>query len=169
MQRDPGSGAPDRCPGRRIFGAAGTVAEFALVAMLVVMVAEVVARQIFHSSLLIAEELASYFLLAATFLGLGLAFFDGALFRMEAIIERVRGAPRQTYELVLGLLALAVSAILTWWLTDYTLSTFDRGLVSDGRVPIPLWIPQVTMPLGALLLTLACLLHLLSVIRGGRS
>lgn len=132
--------------------AAAAVADMALVLMGAIIVVEVLLRQLFGRSMMVADELSAYLLLVTTFLGFGVAFQDGRLFRLEAVLGRLRGRCRYLLELMLGLVAFACAATIAAYLLQYALDSARRGLVSDSALQMPLWVPQAAMFGGVLLL-----------------
>lgn len=123
-----------------------------LVAMMGVMVAlvfgNVVARYVFNSSLIWAEELSQYLMVWVTFLGAGLAFTQGRHVAVEFLQDampapagrRVRGAV-----LVLCLIFMAVVAVL-----GFQFAAFAWDLETPA-MNIPFGIPYLAVPIGALL------------------
>ncbi len=67
------------------------------------------------------------------------------------------------------LAGLGMAAFATWAVTLQTLASYQRGSVSYGIVPIPLWLPQAVMTAGILLFTIALLDELVAVLRGGEA
>jgi len=145
-----------------LFGAAARLADFAIAAMMLLVAAEILLRSLFASSLLIADEFAAYGLVVATFLGLPIAIREAALFRFEGLVNRIPGNWRPHYERFLYLLAIMVAAILFYYLIQFVESSQRRGIVSHGRIEVPIWIPQLMMPLGMGLSLLALIERLLS-------
>lgn len=136
------------------------IAELSVAAMLILIMAEVVARNLLGMSLLVANEFAGYLLVLMTFAGMGYSLRSGALLRIEftvvALPHRLRGAAEALFDL----LALAFLAILIWQLYNFTHSTWRRGMVAPTLSEIPLWIPIAIMPIGAVVLLVACMLEL---------
>ena len=65
------------------------------------------------------------------------------------------------------LAGLAVSGTLTWYTLEMVWFSYSFGDVTQGLVPVPLWIPQSGMALGVVVLTLAFLVEAVGVLRGG--
>ncbi|MEO1193630.1 MAG: TRAP transporter small permease [Pseudomonadota bacterium] len=145
-----------------LFAASARLADLAIAAMMVLVALEILLRSLFASSLLIADEFAAYALVAATFLGLPIAIREAALFRFEGLLNRIPDSWRPLYERFLYLLAILVAAILLTYLIQFVESSARRGIVSHGRIEVPIWIPQLMMPLGMGLSLLALIERLLA-------
>ncbi len=59
-----------------------------------------------------------------------------------------------------------IGACFAAFATKLVMDSYEFGDVSTGMMPIPLWIPQVSMALGALLLEIAVLEELVGIFRG---
>ena len=68
-----------------------------------------------------------------------------------------------------GLVAVAASALLLA-VEGYGMVAFSRmvGLMSNGYLAIPMWVPQLLVPIGAVLMLLAALAAFGAAARGAR-
>lgn len=137
----------------------------AIVALVVIVTAEVITRNLFGFSLLIADEYAGYLGLAITFLGIPFALDEGALLRVDAVIEKLRGRPRAALEVLFGLLSTAVAAVITWQVWRLVSRSYERGTFAPTPAETPLWIPQSVMLIGGALLTLVAVAGTLRSLR----
>jgi TRAP-type C4-dicarboxylate transport system permease small subunit len=114
-----------------------------------------------------AGDLAGYAMAAATFLALAHTFRSGGHIRVNLVLAHV--GPRLRYGLECWcLLVLAtIGALFAAFSTKLVMDSFEFGDVSTGMMPVPLWIPQLSMALGAILLEIAVLEELVHVLRGG--
>ena len=145
-----------------VFTVCAFLGNLALGVMLVVMAVEVTLRSMGMGTLWIADEISAALLVATTFLGLSIAVREGALFRFDGIVSRLPEKTKAPYERFLYLIALITSSTLAWYLIKFVNSTWKRGTVSDGIIDYPLWIPQILMPLGMIVMVIAVLEKLLS-------
>lgn len=132
---------------------AAGIADICLAAMGVVIVLEVLLRQGFNTSLLVADELSTYLLLGTTFLGFGVAFAQERLFRMEELVGKLKGRPRVACEIALSAVAGLAMLVIAGGLANYAYDSWRRDLLSDTMLEVPLWIPQTVMFIGGALLT----------------
>jgi len=57
---------------------------------------------------------------------------------------------------------------LAWWACRFTYDSWRFNELAQGLLPIPIWIPQCSFALGALLLFVAVVDELVLVLRGAR-
>lgn len=113
------------------------------------------------------DEFAGYAMAASSFLGLAWTFRCGEQIRMTLALHRTRGGIRRALEIAcLGVAAL-MTGYFTWWTIDMTWTSYTLDDVSQGLVPIKLWIPQSGMALGLAVLVVA-LLDDLAMLATGR-
>ncbi|HEY8607808.1 MAG TPA: TRAP transporter small permease [Noviherbaspirillum sp.] len=147
-----GSLAPARPVGpiEKLFLAANRWIVIAMMAAMVVMVfANVVSRYVWNYSFIWAEELSQYLMVWITFLGAGLALREGRHVAVELLQDRL---PVRTRAWVRHL----VAALIIVFLLALVVLGFQFALFAwEQETPvmnIPLGIPYLAVPLGALLL-----------------
>jgi TRAP-type C4-dicarboxylate transport system permease small subunit len=149
-----------------IYGLSAGLAALCLLAILLVMLAQVLMRE-FGRQFAGADDLTAYLCVGATFFALAATFRRGEMIRVGLLVERLRGRPRQVAEACLLLLAAIVVGQIAWWTAQDVLFSFEVEEVAQGTVPFPLWMPKLVMPLGSGLLLTAIIDELLAVLRGG--
>lgn len=112
------------------------------------------------------DEVATYCMAAAAFMGLACTWRAGAHVRMELLIVRMAGAHRRSAEVLALLVALAACMAFTWHAAAFTWLSYELNDVSQGLLPIPLWIPQSAMVLGLVLLSAAVAETLVDALAG---
>jgi TRAP-type C4-dicarboxylate transport system permease small subunit len=128
-----------------------------LLAMIVMIAAEAIARNLFGTSLQITDEVGGYLLVALTFLSMSVAESHGGFHRVELVQMRLSPALRIVSQIVFDLMALAASVLVTWQLVRLTLNSWRAEDVAPTPLATPLWLPQASMSLGMTLLCLALL------------
>jgi TRAP-type C4-dicarboxylate transport system permease small subunit len=128
-----------------------------LMAMIVLIAAEAIARNVFATSLQVTDEIGGYLLVALTFLSMSVAEAHGAFHRVELIQARVGKKARMISQIVFDLMSLGASALVTWQLTRLTLNSWRAEDVAPTPLQTPLWLPQSTMAIGMALLCFALL------------
>jgi TRAP-type C4-dicarboxylate transport system permease small subunit len=128
-----------------------------LMAMIVLIAAEAIARNVFATSLQVTDEIGGYLLVAMTFLSMSVAEAHGAFHRVELIQARVGKKVRMISQIVFDLMSLGASALVTWQLTRLTLNSWRAEDVAPTPLQTPLWLPQSTMAIGMALLCFALL------------
>jgi TRAP-type C4-dicarboxylate transport system permease small subunit len=101
------------------------------------------------------DSYAGYCMAGAGFLALAHTLKRGEHIRVTLILERL--APRGRHRL--ELFALAAGTLLAiafaWYSARLAYQSYDFNDVSTGNDATPLWIPQLTMALGAIVLAIA--------------
>ena len=113
-----------------------------------------------------ADELAGYCMAASFFLMLGPALRRGAHIRVGVLVDRPHGATRRAFEVVCLGFASALSLYFAFYWMRMTYDSYDFGDLSQGVLPIPLWIPQAAMAAGLVVLVVALLDDLIAVLAG---
>lgn len=126
-----------------------------LVAMIVLIGAETVARNVFGTSLQVTDEVGGYLLVALTFLSMPVAEAHGAFHRVELIQSRLNPSARIVSQIAFDLMSLIASGLVTWQLTRLVLNSWRAEDVAPTPLQTPLWMPQTAMAVGMALLCLA--------------
>ena len=132
-----------------------TLCALFLVAMIVLIGAEAIARNVFHTSLQVTDEVGGYLLVALTFLSMPVAEAHGAFHRVELIQSRLGLPARIVSQIVFDLMSLIASGLVTWQLTRLVLNSWRAEDVAPTPLQTPLWMPQAAMALGMALLCFA--------------
>jgi TRAP-type C4-dicarboxylate transport system permease small subunit len=135
--------------------------EIALVAMTLLIAAEVIVRSVANYSLQATDEVGGYLLAAIAFLGLAPAFASGSLFRVEFLLHRLPPRAQALIELLFHVVALGFAALLEHHVLQLVLSSWRTGRVAPTLLATPLWIPQLVLPVGVALLIVAIIAGLL--------
>lgn len=149
-----------------LYLAAGVLAALCLIAILLLIVAQMVARwtgEIFPG----APDYAGYAMAAASFLAFANALNKGAHIRVSILLNSVRSGTRR----ILEIWCFAIGAAVAWYFTYYAYWfvywSWKFNEVSQGQDATKLWIPQSVMVIGGGLLAIALTDNLLSVIFKG--
>jgi len=144
----------------------GVTAGGILCALMMALVAtEVIGRSAFNLSLLVTDEYCGYMVVAMVFLGIPYALYHEALLRVDFLFNRLRGRRRQFVGLLFDFISLAVTSVIGAYLGRMVWTTYQRGTFSSTPAMTPLWVPQVFMPIGMLLLGLILIARIVDRIR----
>ena len=113
-----------------------------------------------------ADEFAGYAMAGSFALMLGPSLRHGAHIRVGIIVDRLHGAAKRAMELLCLGFATALSGYFAFHWSRMSWQSYDFGDVSQGVLPIPLWIPQSIMAAGLIVLAIAFLDDLITVLRG---
>lgn len=112
------------------------------------------------------DELVGYLLVTSVMLGAGEALRRGEHISVDIVTEKLGPRAKRMAQLV-SIAAVALTAgILVW--QGWSTAAFSRmvGLVSNGYLAAPMWIPQLAVPVGAAILLLTAIAVFVAVLRG---
>ncbi len=134
----------------------GTLAALSLVALLLLVGAEIVLRPLGHS-LLVTDEMGAYLNAAIVFLGLAHTLRHGGFIRMEVLYDRLGPRTRRAATWAFLLASLLFAGLLTWLAWKHVAYAFSRDTRAISILATPEWIPQSLMLLGLAALVLQLL------------
>ena len=137
----------------RLYAAAGVIAALCLIAILVVIVLQMGARWLlipFPGS----SEYAGYLMAASSFLAFAYALNSGAHIRVSLMLTAL-GERRWWGELWCFLIGTAITTWLAWFALRGTWMSWRWKELSQGLDATPMWIPQLSMSAGTVLLAIA--------------
>ena len=137
-----------------VYRASGLLAALSLVLICGLILAQVVARNM-GTTVRDAEEFAAWAMAAAGFLGLPYALHQGSHIRVQVALRFFPEGVRHAVEVIATVIALAIAAYLAWYCVAFVWESYSFNEVSQGLVPVPMWLPQLPMPIGATLLAVA--------------
>jgi len=149
----------------RLYDAAGYLAAFFMVGILLMVLASVVGRLV-GFNLRGSDAYAGYSMAAASFLALAHTLKRGEHIRVTLLMVRFGGRLRRPLEIWSHLAGAVFCAALAWFSVRLVWQSRAFNDVSQGTDATPLWIPQVAMAVGATLLLIAILDDLVLVLRG---
>ena len=171
-RRPPGNGpaADDRPSGPRralnlAYDAAGGLAGLFVLAILVMMIGQSVLRE-FGVATGPVNDVVAWSCAAAAFLAMAHTFRHGDFVRVTLLLEKLGPAARRRAELVCLAIAAAAIAYLAWAVIRFVYESWAFNDIASGQLALPLWIPQSSFVLGAILLLVAVVDELVQVWRG---
>lgn len=114
------------------------------------------------------DDFTGWALVAMSFLGLAHTFKRGEMIRVTLLLERFQGAARRRAELFALTVGVAFLSYFTWQCGVLAHDSWRFNDMSTGVVPVPLWIPQLGMVVGAGILVIAMVDEWIIVARGGK-
>lgn len=149
-----------------LYLASGMLAALCLIAILVLIVAQMVARWtglVFPGG----SAYAGYAMAAASFLAFANALNRGAHIRVSILLGAVSDRMRWWLEIWCFGLGAAIAWYFTYYAYWFTFWSWKFNEVSQSQDATPLWIPQSVMVLGGGVLAIALTDHLISVLFTG--
>ena len=148
----------------RLYDGAGVAAAIALAAICVLMLAQAFGRE---AGILIrgADDIVAWLCAACAFLALGHTFRHGDLVRVGVFLDHLPGRLRWYAELAaLGVTMIFVAYIL-WAVTRFVYDSYAFNEVAQGLIRVPIWIPQLSLPIGIAIFFVAIVDELVTVLR----
>jgi TRAP-type C4-dicarboxylate transport system permease small subunit len=140
----------------------------ALIASLALIVYSVAMRYLVNQPAAWVDELVSYLLVACVMLAAADALLEGEHLAVDLVTERL-GPRGKRWTLLAGLAAVAICAtILVYDGADMVAFSWMVGLMSNGYMAVPMWVPQLLVPIGAALMLLAAIVAFVAAARGER-
>jgi TRAP-type C4-dicarboxylate transport system permease small subunit len=149
-----------------LYALSGFLAALSLIAIAAIIVAQVVARAL-SIQVPSADEFAAYFLVGTGFLALAPTYRRGEHIRVGLLIDRFAGAPRRGVEILVLAVAIIAVGWATYWLGRMVHDSFRFHELSQGLIPVPLWIPQSAMVIGFAVFLIALIEDFITALRGG--
>jgi TRAP-type C4-dicarboxylate transport system permease small subunit len=143
----------------------GALAALFLAAIAVLILAQVVCR-LFDTFLPAASDFAGFCLAASSFLALAYTFRAGGHIRVNLLLQRLPLAWRRRVDVIVVAVAAALVAYFAWHSLLLARESWRFNDLSEGLVPVPLWIPQSGMALGLIVLAIALVDELVNLLRG---
>ncbi|SFF17341.1 TRAP-type C4-dicarboxylate transport system, small permease component [Sulfitobacter brevis] len=149
-----------------IYLGAGVLAAVCLVAILIIIVVQMVARwtgTVFPG----AASYAGYAMAGASFLAFANALNRGAHIRVSILLNALSAGPKRLLEIWCFGLAAAIACYFTYYAYWFVFWSWKFKEVSQDQDATLLWMPQSVMVVGGAILSIALIDNLVSVIFKG--
>ncbi len=128
------------------------IASVCLTAMILVVLAQIILRNFFHSGLSYGDELVRHLVLWVVFLGAGVAARENRHIRIDVMARVFPPQIGRYIDAVVALFSTVIGLLLT-----FAAFSFVRGEYRDGitltMFNMPVWFAQAIIPAGYLLIT----------------
>ena len=151
-----------------LYDAAGYLAAFFLAGTLA-MVLTGIAGRLFNFHVPGTDSYAGYCMAASGFLALAHTFKRGEHIRVSLVLEHVGVLARRRLEWLSLAIATLLAALFAYYSIRLAFQSWQFNDVSTGNDATPLWIPQLAMAGGTLILLIAFADELVLEMRGRRT
>jgi TRAP-type C4-dicarboxylate transport system permease small subunit len=151
-----------------LFDGAGYLGALGMIGTLV-MVLIGVAGRLLHFHLPGTDAYAGYFMAAAGFLALAYTFKRNEHIRVSLLLEHLSPRPRRAFEIASLAAGTLLAALFAFFSIKLAYQSFDFNDISTANDATPLWIPQLAMALGTLVLFIALVDELALELSGRRA
>ena len=150
-----------------LYNGAAALAALFMVLLLIMVLLSVIGRELgFY--IRGTDAYAGYFMAAAGFLALAHTLKKGEHIRVTLLINAVKGPYKKAIEVWALAAAVALSALFAYYSVKLSINSFQFNDVSTGNDATPLWIPQISMGAGAVILLIAFIDELMLELLGKR-
>lgn len=149
-----------------LYLAGGVIASLFTVAILVIIVAQMLARWT-GTTFPGATDYAGYCMAAASFFAFAYALNHGAHIRVSLVLSAM-GRYRRWGETFCFAVGTLIASFFAWYAVKGTYVSWRWNEVSQGLDKTPIWIPQLSMAIGAVLLAVAFWDHLIRLVTTGQ-
>jgi TRAP-type C4-dicarboxylate transport system permease small subunit len=147
-------------------GAAALAAVF-MVGLLVMVLLSILGRQL-HFHLPGTDAYAGYLMAASGFLALAHTLKRGEHIRVTLLVAALQGRARRAIEVWALSAACALAGLAAWYSCRLAWQSRQFNDISTGNDATPLWIPQLGMAVGSVILLVAFVDELVLELRGER-
>lgn len=125
---------------------------------------EIVSRALFNKPTIWATELSIYAIIGSCFLGSAYAVRSYSHITVDLLINNVNDNMKTALAYLSNALGLVFSIIFTYAGFHHSLNTLELGVTSTSLLRIPMYLPELLLPIGGVLL---CLAFVMQIIDGG--
>lgn len=151
-----------------IYDAAAWLAALAMVVLLAMVLLSIVSRQL-HFHVPGTDAYAGYAMAAAGFLALAHTLKRNEHIRVTLILGRLAGRARHALELWALAAAVLLAGLFAFYSVRLAWTSWSINDISTGNDATPLWIPQIAMALGTVVLLVAFIDEWVLEVRGRRT
>ena len=150
-----------------IYDGAAALAALFMVLLLIMVLLSILGRELgFYVRG--TDAYAGYFMAAAGFLALAHTLKKGDHIRVTLVVNAVKGRFKKAIEIWALAAAVALTGLFAYYSVKLSVNSFQFNDISTGNDATPLWIPQISMGLGAVVLLIAFIDELVLEILGKR-
>jgi len=158
----------------RIYLGAGWIAAFTILGIAVLVSAQVLLNfgtRVFNlplpSTIPSYADFSGFMLAAATFLAMPYTFRSGGHIKVSLVTSRLPAKTQLVAEIAVLAVATGLVGYACWYIYALVYESWHFNDISNGIIPVPLWIPQCFMAAGMSLLFVAVLDSLIQTITTG--
>jgi TRAP-type C4-dicarboxylate transport system permease small subunit len=151
-----------------LYDGAAWLAALCMVGLLVMVLLSIVSRQL-HFHVPGTDAYAGYLMAGAGFLALAHTLKKGEHIRVTLLLSALQGRARKVMEVWALFAAAALAGLSAFYSARLVWQSHSFNDVSTSNDATPLWLPQLSMAIGAAILTIAFIDELVLEIQGRRA
>ena len=150
-----------------LYDGAAWAAALCMVGLLVMVLLGIVSRQL-NFNVPGTDAYAGYMMAGAGFLALAHTLKRGEHIRVTLLMSALKGAPRRALEIWALGAAVGLSLLSAWYACRLSWQSYTFHDISTSNDATPLWLPQLSMAAGTLILAVAFIDEFVLELRGRR-
>lgn len=151
-------------PLERLAMASGVVAACCLALIGIAIFSQIIAR-LLGMQIPGADDFSAWFMAASIFLALPYAMLHGDHIRVTLLLQFLPPAIHKPYEIFATCIGFSLAVWGAWEAAHFVYESYAYNELAQGMLAVPLWIPQLPMPIGLILFAAMLLRRLFMVIR----
>jgi TRAP-type C4-dicarboxylate transport system permease small subunit len=112
------------------------------------------------------NDVVAWLCASAAFMGMAYSFRNGDFVRVTLVLEVVPARVRRWLEFFSLAVATVAIVYLGYWAVRFTAESYEFNDMAGTLIAVPVWIPQMSFVLGAVILVIAVLDECVQVLRG---
>ena len=148
----------------RLYAGSGALAALCVFLICALMLAQAFARGM-GGQIRGTDDIVSWLCAAAAFFALGHTFRHGELVRVGLWLDKLEARGRRIAELAALSITALFGAYMLWAVSRFVYDSWQFKEVAQGQIVIPIWIPQLSLVLGAAIFLIAVLDELFLVLQ----
>ncbi|GIN40986.1 MULTISPECIES: TRAP transporter small permease [Heyndrickxia] len=125
---------------------------------------EVISRSFFNHPTSWATEMSIYSIIGSCFLGSAYAVRTYSHITVDLLINNVNDNIKTILAYISNALGLIFSLIFTFYGYEHSMKSLELGVTSASLLRIPMYLPEMLLPVGGVLM---CLAFILQIVDGG--
>jgi TRAP-type C4-dicarboxylate transport system permease small subunit len=148
-----------------LYALGGLLAALCVLTILVLMIGASVGRSL-DWRVGWVNDVVAWLCAAAAFLGMAYSFRNGDFVRVTLVLEVVPARARRWLEFFSLSVATIAIVYLGYWALRFTAESYEFNDMAGTLIAVPVWIPQMSFVVGAVMLVIAVLDECVQVLRG---
>lgn len=137
------------------------IAGICILATAIIVAYEVVLRFFFNAPTEWVNETSVYLVMVSAFLGFAPALASGKHISVDLVVSNLSPSATKALKLLVSLLGLLFSLVFLYTSTEMVLNSYRLNMLSVSTLRVPLYLPQMALPVGFALLSLQFIANLL--------
>ena len=151
-----------------LYDSAAALAALFMVGLLVMVLLSVLGRQ-FNFHVRGTDAYAGYLMAGAGFLSMAHTLKRGEHIRVTLLLSKLAGGAKRGLEIWSLAAGSALAGLFAWYSIKLAVNSYQFNDMSTSNDATPLWIPQIAMAVGALIMLVALIDDLVMEVRGKRA